>query len=370
MPTLSARTITSLLLRGILALAAATAFGQTETPTPEQIKERVTIRRPYTIGEEAEVNLPIGQAVQFDCADNPYWVREYILYAAPDNQIWVCPLDAEGDQMDTSGPCLQKKRGWLRQMADTPCLAIIKWDLQDQTLRLHFCLSTDKERDQREWDEATREESNMARGRNDSRPFPPRKLSETDRLAGFARLWSEVKYNFAFFDRVPEVDWDKVLVEYIPKVQQAETEDEYFCVLARCLALLHDGHTDIQTAMAHPDYGAYGLPLEVRSLDGKRAVIVRTTPVADVGGPKRKEEFVKANLKPGEEVTHINGRSIEEILERGIYPYISASTPQGRDVRAYPWLLLGECGSRAVLRIKGLDGTEREVALTRGSYPK
>ena len=356
-------------LLSLLAPPAATASGQIETPTPEQIKERVTIRRPYRIGEEAEVALPIGQAVQFDCADNPYWVNEYLLYAATNNQIWACSLDADGDQINTGGTSFQKKQGWLQQVADGPCLAIMKWDLQDQTLRLHFCLSTDKERNQREWDEATTEKSNMAHQKKNSRPFPPRKLPEAKRLAGFARLWSEVKYNFSFFDRVPELDWDNVLVEYIPKIQQAETEDEYACVLARCLALLHDGHTHIATPMAHPDYGGYELPLEVRPLAGKRAVIVRTTPVADIHSPQRKEEFVKANLKPGEEVTHINGRSVEEILGQDIYPYISASTPQGRDVRAYLWLLRGEYGSRAVLRIKGLDGSEREVTLTRGLYP-
>ena len=354
----------------VFGLTTETAFGQTETPTPEQIKERVTIRRPYKIEEEAEVSLPIGQAVQFDCADNPYWVKRYILYATTNNQIWVCPLDAEGDQIDIGEISLQKMHGWLWQVADTPCLAIMKWDLQDQTLRLHFCLSTDKERNQREWGKPTTGKSNMAYRRKNSRPFPPRKLPEADRLAGFARLWSEVKYNFALFDRVPEVDWDKVLVEYIPKIQQAETEDEYFCVLARCLALLHDGHTFMQTDRAHPDYGGYELPLEVRPLAGKPAVIVRTAPVADIRSPKRKEEFVKANLKPGEEVTHLNGRSVDEVLERDIYPFISASTPQSRDVRAYPLLLLGEYGSKAVLRIKGLDGSEREVTLTRGLYPQ
>jgi C-terminal processing protease CtpA/Prc len=349
-------------------LAIPPQVGQTETPTPEQIQERVAIRRPYRIGEEAEVSLPIGQAVQFDCADNPHWVREYILYAATTNQIWVCPLDAEGDRINTGGTPLQKKQGWLQQVADTPCLAIMKWDLQDQTLRLHFCLSTDKERNQREWDKATTEKSNMAYGKKNYKPFPLRKLPEAERLAGFARLWGEVKYNFAFFDRVPELDWDKVLVEYLPKVQQAETEEEYFCVLARCLALLHDGHTDMQTNKAHPDYGAYALPLEVRPLAGKQAVIVRTSPVADIRSPKRKEEFVKANLKPGEEVTHIDGRTVEEILEREIYPYISASTPQSRDLTACSRILLGEYGSKAVLRVKGLDGIDREVALTRGAY--
>ena len=341
-----------------------------EKPTPEQIKEQVTIRRPYTIGEEADVTLPIGQAVQFDCADNPYWVQQYLLYAAPDDQLWLCPLDAEGSQINIGGTSLQNNQRWLRQVADGPCLAIMKWNLQDQTLRLHFCLSTDKERNQREWDEAVAGKSTwLAYGRKPSKPFPPRKLPEAERLAGFARLWSEVKYNFAFFDRVPEVDWDKVLVEYIPKVQQAETEDEYTCVLARCLALLHDGHTHITPPMAHPDYGGYSLPLEVRPLARKQAVIVHTTSVAGIRSPKRKEEFVKANLKPGEELTHVNGRSVGEILEQDIYPYISACTPQDRDVKAYRWLLSGEYGSKAVLRIKGLDGTEREVTLTRGLYP-
>ena len=201
----------------VFGLTTEMAFGQTETPTPEQIKERVTIRQPYRIGEEAEVALPIGQAVQFDCADNPYWVNEYLLYAATNNQIWVCPLDPEGDQINIGEISLQKMHGWLWQVADTPCLMIMKWDFQDQMLRLHFCLSTNKERNQREWDEATTEKSNMAYGRKNSRPFPPRKLPEAERLAGFARLWSDVKYNFAFFDRVPELDWDKVLVEYIPK---------------------------------------------------------------------------------------------------------------------------------------------------------
>ncbi|MGD1019310.1 MAG: S41 family peptidase [Verrucomicrobiia bacterium] len=356
------------ILAALPGVGAATAFSQTEVPTSEQIKQKVTIRQPYTIGEEVEVALPVGQAVQFDCADSPYWVNEYLFYAATNHQIWACPLDADGDRMDNGGPCLQKKRGWLRQVADTPCLAIMKWDLQDQTLRLHFCLSTDKERNQREWAEATTEKSNVAYGSRNSKPFPPRKLPEAERLAGFARLWSEVKYNFAFFDRVPEVDWDNVLVEYIPKVQQAETEDEYFCVLGRCLAMLHDGHTHMQTDRAHPDYGGYGLPLEVRPLAGKQAVIIHTTPVADIHSSKRKEELAKADLKPGEEVTHINGRSVEEILGQDIYPYISASTPQSRDVRAYLWLLRGEYGSKAVLRIKGLDGTERDVTLTRAAY--
>jgi C-terminal processing protease CtpA/Prc len=350
----------------LLALPAATAFGQTETPTPEQIKERVTIRRPYRIGEEAEVALPIGQAVQFDCADNPYWVNEYLLYAATNNQIWVCPLDAEGDQINTGGTSFQKKQGCLRQVADGPCLAIMKWSLQDQILRLHFCLSVDKERNQREW-EASTGASTMARWKNNFRAFPQQKLPEAERLAGFARLWSEVKYNFALFDRVPEVDWDKVLLEYIPKVQQAETLDEYCLVLERSLALLHDGHTGVSGGLY--THRLTPLPFEVRRLTSGQVVITRIVPPLEVRNSKRKDEITRAALKPGEELTHIDGQMVADILEREIYPQVCASTPQGRDLLACWWLLGGDYGSTATLRIRGLDGTEREVTLSRANYP-
>lgn len=41
-----------------------------------------------------------------------------------------------------------------------------------------------------------------------------------ERLEGFVLLWSEIKYNFAFFSRLPGLDWDKVLTEYLPLVRE------------------------------------------------------------------------------------------------------------------------------------------------------
>ena len=70
-------------------------------------------------------------------------------------------------------------------------------------------------------------------------------LTSQERTAGFVRLWSEVKYNFAFFEQAPEVDWDKVLDEYLPKVQAAQSDVEYYRLLQRCIASLKDGHTTV-----------------------------------------------------------------------------------------------------------------------------
>ncbi len=74
-----------------------------------------------------------------------------------------------------------------------------------------------------------------------------------ERVAGFVRLWSEVKYNFAFFDQVPELDWDNVLDEYLPKVQQAKTWKEYYLLLERCIAILNGGHMTVYPAYSLRD---------------------------------------------------------------------------------------------------------------------
>jgi carboxyl-terminal processing protease len=348
-----------------LCTPGACDSGRIQKPTPEQVRERVVSRQPYKIGEDVNVTFPLGKAVQFDCTDNAYFVKKYIVYAADNGMLWMCYFDADGDVVDMRGS--DKKNG-LRQVVDTPCVAIIRWEIQDQTVVLHFCLSADKQRNQHAYDKAIK-----ARGEWGISEFPPYRafshatLPETERLAGFVRLWSEVKFNFANFDMVPELDWDKVLDEYLPKVQQAETREDYLRVLAQCLALLHDGHTDVNYwPMDH--LGCYLLPLEVLPLQGKQAVVVRTASIEDVRGRRRKEELVKANLKPGEEITHIDGQSVKAVLERKIYPYICASTPQGRDWKAMEHLFRGSFGSKAVLRVKGLDGAERDVALTRDSY--
>ena len=364
---------------GILLAAAAGALAATQAELAKakqddayfpSIKQKVIAHHPYRPGEQSELQVPIGQAVQLDCAANPYGLKECLVYASKLGLLWVIPVDADGCLMrGINGESWKQSRVMLLTLPDSPCMAILKWELRDQTLAMRFCVSTNTEQNLREF-----EQRNQALGRSvmppDCKAFPPFRLPESERVAAFVRLWSEVKYNFVSFDRVPEVDWDKVLVEYLPQVQKAETKSEYFCALAKCLALLRDGHTDVgySGGRRYPGFGQSELPFTVQLLEGGRAVIVQTVPVDDIFGEARKAEFLQANLKPGEEVTYIDGKPVKEILERDLYPYICASTPQGRDLRAAFWLLQGEYGSQAALRIKNLEGSAREVTLTRKHF--
>jgi len=359
-------TIALLVLFSFLSDAGSASV---EKVTYEQIKGRAAMQQAYTINDEVQIALPIGKSVQFEVTDNDYGLKEYCVYPGSDDLIWICYLDTDGNVIDTRATDFRRINGSLQQVSATECLAIMKWKVEGDMLQLQFCISTDKQKNWSVREETKSKKVRMAVGGNNSKPYPPPTISETRRLAGFVRLWSEVKYNFVFFDRVPELDWDQVLVEYIPKVQEAKTVEEYYRVLLQCMALLRDGHTDVSGPGTSLIKELSRLPIELWPLTGGKAVIVAITPMERLRNPALIKELEEANLKLYEEVTHIDGRPIQQILEEEIYPWICQSTPHVRDLKAFRQLVRGPYHSKATLRIRGLDGEQREVTLTRSYFP-
>jgi len=169
------------------------------------------------------------------------------------------------------------------------------------------------------------------------------------RLAGFARLWSEVRQNFVFLDQRPEVDWDTVLERYLPEVMAAKSQAEYISVLRRVMALLRDGHSGI---MASDDRDIPAVRIE--SIEGKPVVTAVATTT----------EIEASGVRPGMEVVEVDGRPVTKVIENE-YQYVAASTPQDRDARTFPLLLAGSPGSIAAVRLRANDGELREVRLAR-----
>lgn len=62
------------------------------------------------------------------------------------------------------------------------------------------------------------------------------------RLAGLAKVWGTVKY-FHPFLAYRDIDWDKALIETIPKVNAARTPQDYQTALNQMLAVLNDRST-------------------------------------------------------------------------------------------------------------------------------
>ncbi|MCK4558184.1 MAG: hypothetical protein KAV45_00270 [Calditrichia bacterium] len=96
-------------------------------------------------------------------------------------------------------------------------------------------------------------------------------LSTEEKLFGLSKLWMEAIYNFAFFDQVPDLNWDSCYQSFIPQVMTTKTDWEYYLVLQRFIASLKDGHTRIfpPPELRNKYYGTATKQIKTRLIEGK-----------------------------------------------------------------------------------------------------
>ncbi|UCF42477.1 MAG: hypothetical protein JSV99_07690 [Planctomycetota bacterium] len=306
------------------------------------VRDRVSIERRCQVGEQMELVLPPGTAAKLDCAHLEFGLTEVFLWEA-EQRIYMCCVWADGRISYNNKPVTGQQIRWVP--APPRIGFLLSVDMAGEEAHIKIYATTDKDTIQK----ILRDELEKFR----QKKLKPIGLDEG--LVGFVRLWSEVKYNFAFFDQVPELDWDKVLEEYLPKVRKQQTVLEYYLLLQECIARLNDAHTDVSPPL--PWWP--GIPaLLVRPIEGKAVV-------ADLA---EKDEIVGAGIARGMEITHVEGRATTDVLRDDIYPYISASTQQDRDRQAYAELLRGPIGSKVNVRFRTIEGRTFEAPLTR--YPR
>jgi|GEM_PF-208803 len=186
-------------------------------------------------------------------------------------------------------------------------------------------------------------------------------LSATEKVAGLSKMWEEAKYNFAYFDHLPGLDWDKLYLDYLPKVQATTSTLAYFRLLQTFYAQLHDGHTGVWTnagPLADSVYG--GPPLRAHLIAGR--VLLR-----DV----RYDSLRRTGLVPGLEIVQIDGQPVVAYADRYVRPYQSGSTTQNVDVQTYIYGLLRGPKNRPVrLTFRDVKGHEFTRVLPRSGYGK
>ncbi|MDO9575627.1 MAG: S41 family peptidase [bacterium] len=177
-----------------------------------------------------------------------------------------------------------------------------------------------------------------------------------EKIWGLMQVYSEVKYNFANFENVPGLDWDKLVKEYIPKVMSARNEQEYYKLLQKLIANLKDNHTYITL----PDELRDGLdmpPIEVEVIENKFII----TRVDDT------EEMKRNNIYPGLEIKEVDGVAVKKYFEKNKLPYLALSQTQRERLANVSSLLKGKKDSHVKLTICDLNGKKRKVILTRNS---
>lgn len=184
-------------------------------------------------------------------------------------------------------------------------------------------------------------------------------LTEDEKVAGLSKFWSEARFNFPFFARVLDVDWDRLYMEYLPQVRAARTTADYYRVMMRFAAALHDSHTDVYppkelsgTFFARPALGT-------QLVEDK----VLVTGVYDPA-------LAAEGIRVGAQIVSVDGQPAREYAERAVAPYVSSSTPQDSNVRIYNYSFLNSPGDLPVqLTLQDESGKSRSVSVHRYCEP-
>jgi len=180
--------------------------------------------------------------------------------------------------------------------------------------------------------------------------------SAAQKVWGLMQVWGTVKYNFAFFDHVPELDWDAAVRDSIPRVLAAESRDEYHRRLNEVVALLHDGHTVVVSpTLRNGDEDSP--PVEFQVVED-RIILARTGDT---------EEIQAQGIQAGMELVSVgDGVPAREALRLNALRYYAGSTRQGGEAFGMFLFLRGPKGSTVDLTLADPGGATRRVTLTRG----
>jgi carboxyl-terminal processing protease len=171
-------------------------------------------------------------------------------------------------------------------------------------------------------------------------------LSEDQKVAGLSKFWAEARFNFAGFGRLPGIDWDALYLRYLPRVRQARTTADYYRVMMRFSAELHDGHSNAYPPKEIYDT-FYAKPgLRTALVDGRVVVTQVVDPALQAQG-----------WKVGDVILKVGNLDVRQYAKLNVAPYQSSSTSQDRDVRTYNYFLLsGDVHQPLTLTVEEASG--------------
>jgi carboxyl-terminal processing protease len=172
-----------------------------------------------------------------------------------------------------------------------------------------------------------------------------RDLTVSEKIYGLTRFWQEAKTSFAYFDKVPNLDWDAAYQEYVPKVLATKSRFEYTQTLQRFCALLNDGHTNVYLPN---DLNPWGfLPMRFTEF-GERIFVM------DVLKSDEKDYPI------GTEVLQIEGEPAASYIRRVFQPLVSSSAEHIRWHASVQRLCLSPKGTAIRLVLKTPQGSRIE----------
>ena len=131
-------------------------------------------------------------------------------------------------------------------------------------------------------------------------------LSPSDKIYALSLFWSEVKYNFAFIDKL-KFNLDSLYKTYVDKIENTKNDFEFYDQMQRFAASFKDAHTTIDYNNGSP-YTDY-IPLLCKYFKDDLLIIVTRKDIADL-------------YPVGSKILKINGLSVGDYMKEYVDPYI------------------------------------------------
>lgn len=182
---------------------------------------------------------------------------------------------------------------------------------------------------------------------------PP--LTDQQKLYGLSLFWKEAAYNFAYFDKQPNLNWDEEYQKFIPKVLASKNTFEYYRVMEQFSALLKDGHTSI----GYPD------GLNMKAMVSPLIGLVEASHQAIVSSVAKSLED---KIPLGSRILAVDGIPLETHLQESVFPFISVSSPHVLWSEGVKYALLGKPDSSVKILVETPSGTQTTLSLKRNSH--
>ncbi len=155
-------------------------------------------------------------------------------------------------------------------------------------------------------------------------------------LVALYRFWNIIEYWFPYRDQLSE-DWDKVLIDLLPKVALANSADGYQLAMMELIARVHDSHANLWSSLrVRPPTGACQIPVNVRFVEGRPVISGYAGQAGETSG-----------MKHGDIITELDGVSVAKLMERW-RPYYAASNESARLRDIGFQMTRGECGKARI----------------------
>jgi carboxyl-terminal processing protease len=192
---------------------------------------------------------------------------------------------------------------------------------------------------------------------------PATESSPEVRRETFEIVWRTVKEKH-FDPTFGGLDWDKVKLEYAPRVDKVKTDQELYALLQQMVGELQQSHFNIipPEAVVESDSGGGAQPghagLKIDFIDGQ-AVITRVEPGSAAE---------RAGLRPGFVIKQVDATTADSVVERFKAARLSPMTKRVYMSRVMLSRINGRPGTTA--RISYLDGGDaaRAAAVERGVF--